>query len=470
MTAERLALVALLSFPAVACLRAPLADPDLWWHLAAGEWIVRHGAVPWTDPFSFTAAGHEWIAYSWLAEIGLYGLASSVGFGAIILCRALAAVLVVAFLFLACRASGARPIVAVAVAALAAAATSGAWSERPMLLTVMLLALTSWLLRRDRRGFGFVAAMVLVHLLWANVHILFVAGLALVGAAAVTAAFAGEPSRGLWFAMAGAALSTLANPYGLHLHAHLPIIAAQPVRMPWIVEFQAPELGSLHAAAAVLLALTAGVAALTARRRPTPFEAVTFLASLVPALVMARNVALFAVLAAPTAARLVEAAIPGGRVAPRLSVLRSGVHVVVALALLALVVSSIPTKRGWRDHIEAGSFPVGAADFLGTHRPQARIFNHFDAGGFLIFRLGPDAKVSIDGRTQVYGQRIVEEYARLAGDAESWRRFLDESAPDVVVWPLGARFERRLRAEPGWRPIYEDETAVIFERLALVSE
>ncbi len=57
---------------------------DLWWHLATGEWVWRHHAVPMTDPFSFTAAGRPWIAHEWLFGViaflvqqaaGLTGLA-----------------------------------------------------------------------------------------------------------------------------------------------------------------------------------------------------------------------------------------------------------------------------------------------------------------------------------------------------------------------------------------------------------
>src|SRR5204862_1525551 len=46
----------------------PLADPDLPMHLTIGEWIARHGAVPFTEPFSWTAAGQPYFAYSWLPQ------------------------------------------------------------------------------------------------------------------------------------------------------------------------------------------------------------------------------------------------------------------------------------------------------------------------------------------------------------------------------------------------------------------
>lgn len=62
-----LALVLLVAGAAI-----PLADPDLPEHLAFGEWIVRHHAVPFTEPFAWTRAGAPYYAYSWLAETLYY--------------------------------------------------------------------------------------------------------------------------------------------------------------------------------------------------------------------------------------------------------------------------------------------------------------------------------------------------------------------------------------------------------------
>src|SRR6202142_1181591 len=60
-------------------------DPDLWWHLRTGQWIVETGHVPHTDPFSFTRIGSPWISHEWLSEIVLYELWSHAGPGALII-------------------------------------------------------------------------------------------------------------------------------------------------------------------------------------------------------------------------------------------------------------------------------------------------------------------------------------------------------------------------------------------------
>ena len=63
-----LILIGLYAIPAIFVM-TPITDPDIWWHLRTGQWIVEHGAVPMTDPFSSYGMGKPWIAYSWLFEI-----------------------------------------------------------------------------------------------------------------------------------------------------------------------------------------------------------------------------------------------------------------------------------------------------------------------------------------------------------------------------------------------------------------
>ena len=59
-------------------------DPDVWWHLKTGQYIVEHKNVPHTDPFSYTRAGQPWVAHEWLSEVLLYGIEARAGLGALI--------------------------------------------------------------------------------------------------------------------------------------------------------------------------------------------------------------------------------------------------------------------------------------------------------------------------------------------------------------------------------------------------
>src|SRR5262245_29868074 len=91
-TVRRIAiLVVLYLLPSIFILQPVIADPDIWWHLQAGKWILDHGTVPLTDPFSTFWENKPWIAYSWLFEVGVYGLHRHLG-DVGVLCYTLAAV------------------------------------------------------------------------------------------------------------------------------------------------------------------------------------------------------------------------------------------------------------------------------------------------------------------------------------------------------------------------------------------
>ena len=46
-----------------------LSDPDSYSHIAVGRWILAHGGVPASDPFSFSMHGAPWITFEWLSEV-----------------------------------------------------------------------------------------------------------------------------------------------------------------------------------------------------------------------------------------------------------------------------------------------------------------------------------------------------------------------------------------------------------------
>jgi hypothetical protein len=61
-----------------------VSDPDIWWHLATGRWILQHHALPMTDPFSSYGLGKPWIVYSWMFDVIVQLLYRLFGYAAIV--------------------------------------------------------------------------------------------------------------------------------------------------------------------------------------------------------------------------------------------------------------------------------------------------------------------------------------------------------------------------------------------------
>jgi hypothetical protein len=465
LSAERLVVFFLLLVPFAGAARFRIQDFDLWWHLAQGEWIVRTGAVPTVDVFSYTARGREWLSYSWLAEVLFHGVVTAVGVRGLVWLQAFFAAAIIGFVYLSCRAAGARLSVAAAVSTLAAFATAFAWFLRPLLFTLLFVAMLGWAVRDERRDatIRWLAPALLA--VWANVHILFPAGLTILGYAALCRTIEGRPARNLWMATALASLATLANPYGAALWSHVLVMARQGAVAPEVVEFQSPGFhGVFGAMLAVFLFPSLAVLA-RSRERSTPFELGTFTGSLVLGLLMTRNMALFAILAAPVVARHLELLVPGSpprrRTAP--SRLRVAIHGALLLGGLVFGATCLPRSPRWLDHVEAERFPVAAVDWVAEHARGERILNDFNWGGYLIYRLFPDVSVSIDGRTQVY-EHPMRAYMRMHYVRPGWRELLDATRPSVILWPADGPFSSLVRQLPEWKIAYEDDTAVVFVR------
>jgi hypothetical protein len=173
--------VAVLLIPAVlGSSKTIFNDGDVSWHIAAGHWIMAHGAIPHADPFSYTRAGTPWVPIEWFAEVLFASVHRIAGYGGVAALVTAALMALHALVFLnASRWLRAAlvPIVAmdlVLVPMLLA---------RPHVLTWPLLALWAWLMLRAReqdRAPPLAAALLMT--LWANLHGSFVFGLAIAGA------------------------------------------------------------------------------------------------------------------------------------------------------------------------------------------------------------------------------------------------------------------------------------------------
>jgi len=153
-----------------------VTDPDVWWHLKAGQYIAEHGSVPHTDPFSYTRAGQPWVAHEWLTELLLYGIERIAGWGGLII--VFSAVLSAAFLLLYLR-CGSDPYVAGVAALYAAWATIPVWGVRPQVLSLLLTSLWLFILERSERNPKLLWWTPPLMLLWVNLHAGFALGLAL---------------------------------------------------------------------------------------------------------------------------------------------------------------------------------------------------------------------------------------------------------------------------------------------------
>lgn len=439
----------------VLCL--PVMSPDVWWHLSAGRWILAHRAVPAADAFSFTLAGAPWIDFEWGFQLLLYpfGLLGDRGLWA-----AKALLLALAFLpidgFL--RDRGASAVERAVGAAIWAAAILPKADLRADLISAGLFA---WQMRRLHAGRASFLAGFAVFACWANLHAGFALGLALYPAwAAVQRAFRRERPEGLWAEACGAALGTLLNPFGLSLYAVFSTHALDPVRVG-VAEWGAFSL-RYPFQWPLAAALAAGLWAAWRARLREPGLAAAVLALTAATLFSSR----FNVFWPAAAVPLLAAALPAQAVLAAVTV------------LLAVSTRQVEWGRAYQDMFVARR----AADFVVSQREvfaPLRIFNTYEWGGYLGWRLGPEGRVFGDGRYLFHGQ-LGEAQDALSGP-EPLAAFLERHRLDglliknyptrlsgVRVYPDGARRElsrpwyAAYLPRDRWALVWWDRKALIF--------
>jgi len=214
-------LLGLAVFALAAFSPAVLNDGDTWSHVATGQWILQHGAIPRVDPFSYSFAGAPWTAHEWLSEV-LFALAfRGAGWGGVALLTAAAAALAT-FVMAREAARSLAGIPLLVVTALAASLIAPGLLARPHILALPALAMWSaGLLAARRRSRAPAPALAALMALWANLHGGFAFGLALIAPFALEAALEAPPEGRLavvraWSLFALASLvAALCTPYGV---------------------------------------------------------------------------------------------------------------------------------------------------------------------------------------------------------------------------------------------------------------
>src|SRR5262249_51402650 len=129
-----------------------ILDPDIWWHLRTGQWIITHGTVPVVGLFSSYGMEKPWIAYSWLFEVLVYGLYQACGLVGLVLYTVSGALLITIALHALVRRFIPRFPVAVALTGLGLCGLPPLLTPRPWLFTILFCIVELEILLAARRS------------------------------------------------------------------------------------------------------------------------------------------------------------------------------------------------------------------------------------------------------------------------------------------------------------------------------
>ena len=452
-----------------------LQDPDNWWHVKVGLDLLANRTFPTVDTYSYTFAGHPWIAKEWLGQILLTLAYLTGGWNGVALLT-IATVALTAFLLAWHLSDALKPTMAVGVTLLTAFLVGPIYNARPHIFTLPIIVVwAAYLFRAARNERAPPLWLLPLLCLWANLHATFTFGF-------IIAAFAGldllsrirfsNPrllAKWIGFGLL-CPLVTLLNPYGVKAILATFTVAYGNEAVPFISEWLPFDASQGRFQEAIML------------------------------------LAVFALLVAPVAHRLgqgaVRAVYPAHLPDPsalHLFVLPAGAaghrprhRGAISLAFgqdmdrraarrdrAVLRQVFLPARRADRgvagvrggdlhDGLSGRTGPQGlgqgGARICRENHLSGNVFNSYDFGGTLIFH---GIKTYIDGRTdQLFldGFSVKNEETRKSGGKPVLQEQLKKYAVD---WALLTADDSRIpffNELPNWKRVYADENAVIYTR------
>jgi hypothetical protein len=430
------------------------------------------------------------IEYSWLHDIVLYFCHKIRGYGAISLLKGILILGTALSIIVAARISRASYTSILLVTIPALLLTDWAWLDRPQLWTFILFALFLLVLekhrqRPDRRIFILVPFMIL----WCNLHLgailaFLVMAAYLVGEGAdlllKRSTLSTNDYKKMLLLLLLLAGSTILTPYG-------PYILKGVVSIPKLAQYSG-EMGPTN----YVEVRNVDMMRLTYQEFPIFYQliGVTILLFLVTwrrvaishlilltglaymGIKQGRHIPLFLFGVAALVPKYTEFATQPilSRLSSRFRSVLHGLSLIVAAGIIFLLSMNAYARHGFfKTGIREWQFPVKAASFIQEHSLPPNVFNSYEWGGYLEWRLFPDYQVFWDARSNA--GEIMGIGAQITHGEENWQSELERhNVKTLVLMPCdlveGRRFGiiSRLLESPVYALVYAGEFSLVFVR------
>ncbi len=458
-----------------------LYDADAWQHLAVGRAIWTLHAVPRTEVWTWPNYGALNVNPSWGFSLLLWPFWAAGDVLGLYVWRWLSTLAVFSLLWATARRLGARGFASLLVLVLCGLVYRQRSQIRPETMAAVLFAASLWILECRRQGGADRSPwLVPIAWIWANSHVSYYLLFVLLGVHGVDELFAGRgagrlPRRPLWLiALACAAVSFL-NPFGWRA-----LVRPFEFGLFWrhdplfreISEIRPLDWGMNWSNGLPLL--FAGWVALAAwrwRRRGLDRVELTMVTAFTAlALTSSRFIASYSLAAAPYLGRDLE---EWWRSRPWPPWHRAPWPRAVGTALLCFGLCGYD----WTHNVgplgigfDMSRSPEHACDFMAAHGVSGRGFNHFELGGYLLWRFWPQRGQLpfMDIHPEDSPAEVRSQYYRALTDPQGWEELDRRFRFDYAL--LHRRYADRrglpdlLDRHPRWALVFVDDVAALYVR------
>ncbi len=454
-----------------------ISDPDIWLHFYTGKYILENHTIPRKDIFTYTAYGREWIPHHWLSSVIFYSVYSKTGAKGLIILKYLLLSLTLLIVFLtAQKVLKADVYICALIFMLLILSFGPGYRTRAQIISFLLLSLLQLALfsyEKSKIPFKKIALLIfLIFTLWSNFHLGFLYGLSLIGIFLMTNLLKRNFKRclnHLCFLII-ACTGILINPWGYK-------ILIKPIQ--WLFAFKESryvlsfisEYNPLfHLAHKGILPLNLFktylifcIFSFFFNKRINLLHVFLFIFFVVLPIFAIRNIPIFLIISAPIVAYNFSA---------RIKVKKKWAGFLIEGIILLLTVYTFKcgqiisggVKRFVEFGIDERNLPKKAVDFLKKNEICGNIFNTYNIGEYLIWR---GFKVFIDGRSDVCGKDIIENYLKVLYAKENFEKILEKYKIKCVLvdYVFGATnypIHDYLWNSEKWNLCYFDDKFVIY--------
>ena len=456
--------VFLISFACVYyLLNAPLllAHYDLGWHLAAGDLIRERGSVPFQDPWSFTLGDKQWYNLSWLWDVIASVLFQYTKFGGLVLFTVACGAIIVGYLVFICSSSGASAL-AICISVFFACLLYPSFVTAPNIYLAaspntptMLFCVVFYGECLKRTRWFLLPVMMAV---WVNLHGGFLLGFPIIGLFCGTALLRRDWANFRIYTLAGIGcfIAIFINPLGWYIYDGVTATLGHFVQAN-ITEWQSyyenmTMPGSIPGIIYILIFVGFELYDRGARSIPLESRLLSWL-FLFLGLYQFRYLSFFFIFSTIQLALHIDRLLP--RQLKSLEVQKALLAAgVVGACALPLTFLKIEPALGLPDMLSEQD-----AQYLQSHFSHARLLNHWNVGGLLIFRTRGTVPVFVDGRAATaYPDTLLRDYFKLVEweiDESAWDTVLAKYKIDAVLWVKAHEQLRRFLVDKrGWKEQY----------------
>ncbi len=464
-----------------------IANSDTFYDLKTGQYILENFKIPTHDIFSLPAYGADWVPHEWLAQIIFYLVYALGGFFGLIVFCALLGVLTYFILWRLAFKKGANFYLSLLILFILSYLTLELWVPRPQIFSYLSFALLIYFLEsyRDKPDKKHLIGSALAIWFWANTNASFVLGLVIIifylFSEAIGSRWRGWSGKNLssgdvkklGIAAAGSvALGVFATPSG-YPSLFYSFYVQEVANYLGVLEWKPITVFLYKVQAQIFVAMIFLTDAFLAwwfffrkESRDMTFLGLVFGVSLLP-FISIRHVGFWPI-------ALFVPAVMSLSVVLKIFLARFS-DKAFGIFLLVIGIVFISGRLLWipKSLINEKIIPVKAVDFIKENSIRGPLFNLYNEGGYLIFRLWPEDKVFIDGRSEVYRGRPLIEFFTIFGLHPGWEKLADEKYGlnyfllDSYYYPAVRKFIEPLTHEllkKNFRLVYWDDLTIILVR------